>query len=145
MGRRGWNTRRDVCRIMAVCAVVQCLTTGLATGAAFGDEWVTTGPPIEELATAGRLVGLPDGTALVFGLIAARVQEYQPHTGEWVERGSLREARGTGATVTVITRDSVLLAGGTGSAAATAEVYDRAAGTSTPTASMHFARAGHQA
>jgi uncharacterized protein DUF4214/HYDIN/CFA65/VesB family protein/Kelch motif protein len=143
-GVMGWQGLLRCSGRALVLSVALWLTTSPAAQAAPQGEWVGIAPPIAILATGGSLLILADGTPLLFGLEAAGVQEYHPGTGDWTARGSLQLRRGAHATATLLPV-GVLLSGGEGSAAITAEIYDPASNISTLIANMHIARAFHQA
>jgi hypothetical protein len=74
---------------------------------------------------------------------------YNPATGKWTATGS-PAAPATGYTTTLLPNGQVLLAGGdqdgtAATATSSAELYNPATGTWTPTGSMNVARAGHTA
>jgi hypothetical protein len=79
---------------------------------------------------------------------------YDPSSGSFAPTGSMSEARGL-HTATLLSTGKVLIVGGgntgggrppfAGDGSATAEVYDPATGTFTPTANMSTARIGHTA
>src|SRR5437016_3875182 len=79
-------------RLFALCAALWLSAVTSAHALPQG-EWVTTGPPIASLATGGILIILADGTPLLFGLDAGRVQQYHPDTGAWTANGSLQTRR----------------------------------------------------
>ena len=93
---------------------------------------------------------LPSGKVLIAGGSSAEL--YDPATGTFAATGSMGTARGS-HTATLLPSGKVLIAGGYGPAdlsragpvLATAELYDSATGTFTPTGSMGTARAIHTA
>jgi WD40 repeat protein len=122
-------------------------------------KWAATG----SMGTA-RTIGftatlLQNGQVLVAGGVEAGVnmtvtsgaELYNPATGQWAATGSMTTAR-TGHTATLLPSGQVLVAGGEGSCVngscpilASAELYNPATGTWTPTGSMTTARYGHSA
>ena len=98
---------------------------------------------------------LSDGRVLVAGgfddwAALATAEIYDPATGTWAPTGSMVEGRGY-HTATLLPDGRVLVAGGrsnnssTGHALSSAELFDPATGTWTPTASMSRGRAYHTA
>jgi N-acetylneuraminic acid mutarotase len=116
--------------------------------------WTATGPMVTPRwqFTAARLL---DGRVLVAtgagdpGPLAS-AELYDPRTGSWTATGSLSTDRYY-ATATLLPDGKVLVAGGNkvthsfNPSVATAELYDPATGSWTPTGSMHTARSGHVA
>jgi len=114
--------------------------------------WTATGPMVTPRwqFTAARLL---DGRVLVAtgdsdaGTLAS-AELYDPTTGKWTATGSLGTDR-YDATATLLPDGKVLVAGGTivehffNPSGATAELYDPATGSWTPTGSMHTARSLH--
>jgi hypothetical protein len=118
--------------------------------------WTSTG----SLATARSqhtATLLPNGKVLVVGGSTfitdhASAELYDPASGTWTPTGSLNTARRS-HTATLLPNGKVLVAGGFvdqlsllgGFAIASAELYDPASGTWTPTGSLGSARAYHTA
>ena len=122
-------------------------------------NWTATGS-----MTNGRwaftLTLLPNGKVLATGGFGtndavATAELYEPTTGSWTPTGSLQTPRGW-HTATLLPNGKVLVAGGTdllaaGNSAptdptrASAEIYDPATGTWTPTGSMSLPRSVHTA
>ncbi|MDQ6740650.1 MAG: hypothetical protein M3021_09895 [Actinomycetota bacterium] len=121
-------------------------------------EWTTTGSlataranPTATLLASGKVLlgggytvpGEPDETL-------ASAELYDPATGSWTATGSLATAR-YGHTATLLPNGTVLVAGGyhggifTPGVLASAELYDPAAGTWTPTGGLATARYRHTA
>jgi len=114
--------------------------------------WTATGPMVTPRwqFTAARLL---DGRVLVAtgsgdpGPLAS-AELYDPSTGKWTATGSLGTDRNY-ATATLLPDGKVLVAGGDvvqhffNPSVATAELYDPATGSWTPTGSMHTARSQH--
>jgi hypothetical protein len=135
--------------------------TGTTVLSVIANPWSSTGgmqtPRFGHTATP-----LSDGKVLVAGGIGnqsaitemplASSEIYDPVAGTWTATGSLNAAR-SGQTATLLPNGKVLLAGGNnlangvagGSVLASAEIYDPAAGSWTPTASLASARSGHTA
>ena len=111
--------------------------------------WAGTGPmvtPRWQFAAAPLL----DGRVLVIGGsgregVLASAELFDPQSGSWAATGSMGTARYF-TTATVLPDGRVLVAGGTvvtpsfNPSVATAELYDPATGSWTPTGSMHTAR-----
>jgi hypothetical protein len=148
-----WDARlHSWFRIALVLGAIVALGAASAHAVSQG-EWVPTGAPLDIpsmgccSSIGGGALVVADGSALLFGEVTGSVQAYDPETGGWVRRGSLRVSRGGGATATVLA-DGVLLAGGIdhgGTVQAAAEIYDPATGTSALTGSMRLARLFHRA
>ena len=120
--------------------------------------WTLTGSmdTARESATATLL---PNGRVLVAGgldldlignpIVLASAELFDPATGTWTLTGSLNVAR-FDHTATLLPSGQVLVAGGATfspgrDALASAELFNPATGTWTPTGSMNFARASHTA
>jgi hypothetical protein len=135
--------------VLVLCALLWL--AGPTSGrAAVQGEWVATGFPIAGLASGGTVIVLPVGTPLLVGLSAAAVQRYHPDTEEWTPSQSLQAplaslTPGGEPAPPVLPSGLMLLAGGAGAAATTAEVYDPATGVSMYTGNMHLARTNHRA
>jgi hypothetical protein len=122
-------------------------------------QWTATGAMLDDryLHTATLL---PTGKVLVVGgqspsaVPLASAELYDPDTGQWSPTGSMSTPR-LSHTTTLLPSGKVLAVGGLGlgpgpvpgpgTFLASAELYDPAAGTWTPAASMLAARAGHTA
>lgn len=121
---------------------------------------LTLGSAIPALAAAGFVrvggmgvrrasfaaVTLPDGSVLVASDQSA--QRYDPASASFSFAGNMTTNRGSGLTATLLLDGRVLIVGGQafdGGALASAEIYDAAAGTFSPTGSMSAARAAHTA
>jgi N-acetylneuraminic acid mutarotase len=104
---------------------------------------------------------LPNGKVLVVGGIVIRsdgssdvtasAKLYDPSTGAWTPTGSMNAAR-NGHSATLLQDGKVLVAGGNNhdgwegwNDLSSAEIYDPATGTWTPTGSMNAARSSHTA
>ena len=106
-----------------------------------------------KVLVAGGMVG-----GLVTGRPVARAELYDPATGTWTATGSMHTARARD-TATLLPSGRVLVAGGwctgrdtrvcslgnIGNSLTSAELYNPATGTWTPTGSMHAGRAFHSA
>ena len=98
----------------------------------------------------GTATTLNDGTVLIVGTnTTAPAQLYNPATATFTSTGALHTARSI-FTATLLNNGKVLIAGGfaSGNSAdplGSAELYDPASGTFTPTGSMFTARWGHTA
>ena len=111
-------------------------------------KWSLTGS-LANPSDGGTATLLPNGKVLVAG---SGAELYNPATGTWTTTGSLVTAR-LSHTATLLPNGKVLVAGGErsfydGSSTITfisAELYDPAAGTWTPTGSLVTARASHTA
>jgi hypothetical protein len=128
--------------------------------------WTAAAPMTEPRTEPGAAV-LPDGRVLVAGgngwadghPTASRTAElYDPQTNAWARTGDLAVPRGEGNTMETLADGRPMIIGGfwwtvvnagpppTWSASrdeATAETYDAASGTWTPTAPMAYGSAGH--
>src|SRR5260221_14714513 len=106
---------------------------------------------------AFTLTLLPNGNVLAAGGFGtngavATAELYDPSTGNWTPSGSLQTSRGS-HTATLLPNGKVLVAGGTDFSTAengisdptraSAEIYDPATGTWTPTGSMNQPRDAH--
>jgi hypothetical protein len=121
-------------------------------------KWAATGTMGTARASGYTATVLQNGQVLVAGGVEAGVnmtvtsgaELYNPATGTWAATGSMTTAR-TGHTATLLPNGQVLVAGGeacvtsTCAYLASAELYNPATGTWTPTASMTVARYGHTA
>ena len=120
-------------------------------------SWTPTGSMIEGRGYHTATL-LPDGRVLVAGgrsnnsstgHALSSAELYDPTTGTWTQTASMSRGR-TFHTATLL-RDGRVLVAGAGilgvrvDVADTAEIYDPAAGTWTPTGSMTAPRAGHNA
>jgi N-acetylneuraminic acid mutarotase len=135
--------------------------TGTTVLSVIANPWSSTGgmqtPRFGHTATP-----LSDGKVLVAGGIGnqspitemplASSEIYDPVAGTWTATGSLNAAR-SGQTATLLPNGKVLVAGGNdfangvggGSTLASAEIYDPATRSWTPTANLATARSGHTA
>jgi hypothetical protein len=115
--------------------------------------WAPTGSMT--VPVSGRILTLlPTGKVLATGGadahgFLATADVYDPATGTWAPTGSMSSPR-DGHTTTLLPSGKVLVTGGCGDYAgttcfATAEVYDPASGTWSPTGSMGSFRYGHTA
>ena len=120
--------------------------------------WVTTGTMTHPRSAATLLqngqvleVGGISGVSEPGGYPALLGAElYNPATGKWTATGSMTTGRANGVfTATLLKDGEVLIAGGvnpsSSSALASAELYNPATGTFSPTASMATARLGQTA
>jgi len=121
------------------------------------NTWTKTGPLIQ-LRFDHSAVRLANGKVLVaggssqnYGSKLDTAELYDPQTGMWAPTGSLPYAPAR-PTLTLLKNGKVLIAGGStapgpnaGGESQTAAVYDPAAGTWSPTASMHTPRDHHTA
>jgi hypothetical protein len=123
-------------------------------------NWAATGSMTNERC-AFTLTLLPNGKVLAAGGFGpngalATAELYDPATGAWTPTGSLQTSRGS-LTATLLSNGKVLVAGGTDFFAAasssppidptrsSAEIFDPATGTWTPTGSMGQPRQTHTA
>ncbi len=123
-------------------------------------SWVVTGSMLSERRSF-TLTLLPNGTVLAAGgfgtnLTVSTAELYDPVSGIWTPTGSLQTRRGS-HTATLLPNGKVLVVGGTSLTSAqaitvpfdpvlaSAEIYDPATGTWTPTASMGQPRQHHTA
>lgn len=128
--------------------------TGTALPSVITDGWLLTASmtTVRSLHTATKLSNgkvLVAGGDDISGYPTASAEVYDPAAGTWTATGSMTVAR-TSHTATLLPNGAVLVAGGSrGTAAggvgdeASAEVYDPAAGTWTPTGSMTISRVYH--
>lgn len=125
-------------------------------------SWTFTGFLGTERTFLATSTLLPNGQVLIVGGQAEQdvtsqghtnatnsAELYDPSTGAFVETGSLTTAR-TGHTATLLNNGKVLVTGGIRHGVghhyeSSAELYDPATGTFTPTGSMSTPRAGHRA
>ena len=122
-------------------------TPELSPGFAWtGSTQSTVDGPLRETATR-----LADGRVLVTAGCSTEAELYDPATGTFTPTGSLAEVRG-GKTATLLPDGRVLIAGGYNCADAgqdglwaSAELYDPATGTFSPTGSMSVPRELHTA
>ena len=132
-------------------------TSALATVEVFdpaSNSWSSAGPMLQARAYPAA-VTLADGSVLVVGGSRGGVpldsaERYFPDTGTWVSAGTMSAPR-TQATATVLLDGRVLVVGGGSQGSPgyastnTAEIFDPATGTWTPTAPMSMARASNTA
>ena len=126
-------------------------------GGAEATAAVTVSVPVTFVATPAMTVArtrhtatlLPDGKVLIAGGGTATAELYDPATNRFTLTGSMSEAR-AGHSATLLRDGTVLIAGGTNGLAtsepfgsATAELYDPATGSFTPTGSMLQPQSGH--
>lgn len=121
------------------------------TAGTFSATGSTLAPHLGQTATL-----LPNGQVLIAGGETATAELFNPSTGTFTATGSMTVSR-TGHTATLLPDARVLIAGGVqdvgpgtvpiplGPGVATAELYDPASGTFTPTGSMSEGRTGHTA
>jgi hypothetical protein len=122
-------------------------TPPLSPGFAWtGSPSTNLGGPLTQTATP-----LADGRVLVAGGCGLVAELYDPSTGSFAPTGSMTVARG-GSTATLLSDGRVLFTGGYNCADAgqdgiwaSAELYDPAAGTFSPTGSMGVPRENHTA
>ena len=122
-------------------------TPELSPGFAWtGSMDTTVDGPLRETATL-----LTDGRVLVTAGCSTEAELYDPATGSFTPTGFLAEVRG-GKTATLLADGRVLIAGGYNCASAgkdglwaSAELYDPATGTFSPTGSMSVPRELHTA
>jgi N-acetylneuraminic acid mutarotase len=122
-------------------------------------KWATTGSMNVARTVGFTATVLQNGQVLVAGGVEAGVnmtvtsgaELYNPATGTWTPTGSMTTAR-FGHTATLLQNGQVLVAGGDGTCVsgscpvlATAELYNPATGTWTPTGSMSAGRYSHTA
>src|SRR5438874_1895775 len=126
-----------------LCAIFLSLTMPAGLRAQTAGAWISTGsltvPRLQHTATL-----LPNGKVLVAGGVdqgaLASAELYDPATGTWTPTGSLSTARFVHAAM-LLPSGKVLVAAGLGYCnchvlLASAEVYDPAMGTWTPTGSL---------
>ena len=149
--------------LQLVLAVILLALLAAATAIVIGswrqESTLPTGPTGSLAAPRGfghAAVALPDGRVLVVGgwqgfRPVGSTELWDPVTGTFSATGSLEEARNH-ASATLLEDGRVLVAGGfagqyeyPSNAVATAELWDPANGTFTPTGSLVTARAGHSA
>ena len=142
--------------------VLVASTDGTGTSAELYDpgtgSWTATGS-MGNARYATTLTLLPDGKVLLaggdivthfFNPSVATAELYDPGTGAWTPTGSLSTAR-SGHTATLLPSGKVLVAGGSNDndtlsyRLASAELYDPAIGTWTPTGDMTQVRQSHTA
>lgn len=143
------KTRLD--RMRSALAAVLILL--VAPAAATADTWAPTGSMTSprSVHTATRLA---NGKVLVatgynLGVVLKTAELYDPATGTWSGTGNLATGR-LGATAKLLPNGKVLVAGGSTilllpTYYASAEIYDPATGTWSPTGSMDAARRFHTA
>ena len=118
------------------------------------NSWAVAAPMLQERAYPAAAT-LADGSVLVVGgsrdcFPLDTAERYFPDTGTWVSAGVMSAPR-TQATATVLLDGRVLVLGGGAQGSPgfastnTAEIFDPATGTWTPTALMSTARASHTA
>lgn len=132
-------------------------TSALATVEVFdpgSNSWAAAAPMLQARAYPAAAT-LADGSVLVVGgsrngLPLDSAERYFPDTGTWVSAGTMSAPR-TQATATVLLDGRVLVVGGGSQGSPgfastnTAEIFDPATGTWTPTAPMSTARASDTA
>ena len=117
-------------------------------------KWAATGSMGTGRASGYTATVLQNGQVLVAGgaelanqtVILSSAELYNPATGRWTPTGSMTTAR-TGHTATLLQNGQVLVAGGEGTCVnvscpvlSSAELYNPATGTWTPTGSMNVTR-----
>jgi len=119
----------------------------------YGGQWGTTGSMITRRENHTATL-LPNEKVLVAGGYnssgsISSVELYDPAKGTWTATGTMSTTRQYSYTATLLTTGKLLVAGGVGSSGSgsfsSAELYDPATGTWTPTGSLTTARAGHTA
>jgi hypothetical protein len=149
--RRRWA----LTRLVLICALGAIAAPAFGPTSAFAQAsgtWVTTGSMTNPRSVATLL---QNGQVLALGGMngswefLASAELYNPTTGKWTATGSMTTVRSNGVFTTTPLKDGeVLIAGGgnpSSPALASAELYNPATGTFSPTGSMTDARSGGMA